>query len=319
MKKALVTGVGGQDASYLCEFLLSRGYEVHGVIRRSSGARSGISDLLNKITVHYADMTCEAELDRVINGVLPDECYNLAAQSHVAISYETPVDTGDATGLGVTRLLEAIRHFSPKTKFYQASTSELFGDSAPPQNELTPMNPQSPYACAKLYAYEITKMYRKSYGLFTCNGILNNHESPRRGMDFVTRKITHTVAQIAQGKASELRLGNLDAQRDWGFAGDYVEAMWMMLQQDKPDDFVIGTGEAHTVREFCDAAFQVINKDYRDYVLVDQKFYRPADVNFLCADATKARNVLGWKPKTAFRELVQMMVESDMELVRREP
>lgn len=314
-KKALITGISGQDGSYLAELLLYKGYQVHGLIRRTAlypDNLKNIEHIQNRLSLHYGDLATDNHLSALIAELKPDEVYNLASQSDVRISFDIPEYTGDITGLGVVRLLEAIRKFSPKSKFYQASSSELFGNSLPPQNEDTPINPRSPYGVAKLYGHHIVKVYRESYKLFCCNGILFNHESERRGKNFVTRKITTAVARIAEGTQKKLYLGNLDAKRDWGYAPDYCEAMWMMLQQGEPCDFVIGTGEAHSVRDFLDAAFGYVSLDWEKYVEIDPKFYRPAEVNYLCADARKAEIVLGWKPKTSFKELVQLMVESEI-------
>jgi GDPmannose 4,6-dehydratase len=317
MPTALVTGISGQDGSYLAEFLLDKGYEVHGVVRRSSSiARSRIdhleSDHLDNLHLHYGDLGDPLGLVRIIDRYEPTEVYNLAAQSHVAISFQQPEYTGDVTGVGAMRLLEALRVADSPARFYQASSSELYGSTPPPQSETTPFHPRSPYAVAKLYAYWATVNYRESYDMYACNGILFNHESPRRGENFVTRKITRGVADIVHGRATELRLGNLDARRDWGFAGDYVEAMWLMLQQDKPDDFVIATGEAHSVREFCEVAFGHVDLDWEQYVVVDPEFFRPAEVDYLLGDPSKAERQLSWKPRTAFEDLVRMMLDADL-------
>jgi GDPmannose 4,6-dehydratase len=287
-------GITGQDGSYLAELLLSKGYDVHGIVRRSSEiARPRIDHLhhgddADRITLHYGDLDDPLALTRIITTVQPDEIYHLAAQSHVQVSFDIPDYTGSVTGLGTMRLLEAIRLTGVPSRFYQASSSEMFGSAPPPQNELTPFHPRSPYAVAKVYGYWATVNYREAYGIFAANGILFNHESPRRGENFVTRKITRGVADIVTGRADKLHLGNLDARRDWGFAGDYVEGMWRMLQHDTPDDFVLATGEAHTVREFCDAAFGHVGLDYHDHVVVDERFFRPAEVDYLLGDATKA-------------------------------
>jgi GDPmannose 4,6-dehydratase len=317
MPTALVTGISGQDGSYLAELLLAKGYEVHGVVRRSSSiARSRIdhleSDHLDNLHLHYGDLGDPLGLVRIIDRYEPTEVYNLAAQSHVAISFQQPEYTGDVTGVGAMRLLEALRVADSPARFYQASSSELYGSTPPPQSETTPFHPRSPYAVAKLYAYWATVNYRESYDMYACNGILFNHESPRRGENFVTRKITRGVADIVHGRATELRLGNLDARRDWGFAGDYVEAMWLMLQQDKPDDFVIATGEAHSVREFCEVAFGHVDLDWEQYVVVDPEFFRPAEVDYLLGDPSKAERQLSWKPRTAFEDLVRMMLDADL-------
>jgi GDPmannose 4,6-dehydratase len=312
LKTALITGVTGQDGSYLVELLLEKGYDVHGLVRRSSVlSRERLEKIhggahQDRLHLHYGDLAEPLGLVRIIQKVQPDEVYNLAAQSHVAVSFELPDFTGDVTGLGVLRLLEAIRLSGVPARFYQASSSELYGSTPPPQNELTPFHPRSPYAVAKLYGYWATVNYREAYDMFACNGILFNHESPRRGENFVTRKITRAVAAIHAGHQKELILGNLEARRDWGFAGDYVEAMWRMLQHQEPIDFVIGTGESHTVREFCEIAFAHVGLDYQDFVV------RPAEVDHLLGDCSKAKSLLGWEPKVSFHELVTMMVESDV-------
>lgn len=316
-KTALITGVSGQDGSYLAELLLDKGYEVHGVVRRSSSVtRSRLdhlqSDHLEDLHLHYGDLGDPLGLVRIIDRYGPDEVYNLAAQSHVAISFQQPEYTGDVTGVGAMRLLEAMRVAGSQARFYQASSSELYGSTPPPQSEVTPFHPRSPYAVAKLYAFWATVNYRESYGMHASNGILFNHESPRRGENFVTRKITRGVADIVHGKATELRLGNLDAKRDWGFAGDYVAGMWLMLQQDTPDDYVLATGEAHSVREFCEIAFAHAGLDWEQYVVVDPEFFRPAEVDYLLGDPTKARTELSWKPTTSFEQLVTMMVDADL-------
>jgi GDPmannose 4,6-dehydratase len=317
MPTALVTGISGQDGSYLAELLLAKGYDVHGVVRRSSSiSRSRLdhleSDHLENLHLHYGDLGDPLGLVRIIDRYGPDEVYNLAAQSHVAISFQQPEYTGDVTGVGVMRVLEAMRVAGSPARFYQASSSELYGSTPPPQNETTPFHPRSPYAVAKLYAYWATVNYRESYDMYACNGILFNHESPRRGENFVTRKITRGVADIVHGRATELRLGNLDARRDWGFAGDYVEAMWLMLQQDTPDDYVIATGEAHSVREFCEVAFGHVDLDWEQYVVVDPEFFRPAEVDYLLGDPSKAERQLSWKPRTSFEDLVTMMLDADL-------
>ncbi len=313
-KRALITGVLGQDGSYLAEFLLSKGYEVFGMVRRSSVERyDRIAHFKEKLTLLQGDLLDQYSLTRAVKDSNPDEVYNLAAQSFVPTSWNQPVLTGEFTALGVTRLLEAIRQVNTKIRFYQASSSEMIGKSEQvPQNEKTPFHPRSPYGVAKVYAYWITVNYRESYGMFNSNGILFNHEGPRRGMEFVTRKVSDGVARIKLKMAGELQLGNLDAKRDWGFAGDYVEAMWLMLQQEKPDDFVIGTGEAHSVRELCEVAFGHVGLDWKKFVKVDKKFLRPAEVDCLIADASKAKRVLGWKPKVNFTQLIQMMVDADI-------
>ena len=317
MKRALITGITGQDGSYLAEHLLAHGYQVYGLRRRSSQLNYGCSEhLKDDIEFIYADMTDMASLIRAIEKTQPDEVYNLAAQSFVQTSWEQPLLTSEVNGLGVANLLEAIRLIKPRAKFYQASTSEMFGKvQETPQSENTPFYPRSPYGIAKLYAHWMAINYRESYPMFTCSGILFNHESPRRGLEFVTRKISHTVAQIKYRQADKLRLGNMDAKRDWGFAGDYVKAMHLMLQQETPDDYVIATGETHTVREFVEQAFKYVGLNYKDYVLIDPQFMRPAEVEILLGDASKARNKLGWKPEINFEKLVCMMVEEDLRLV----
>lgn len=316
MKRALITGITGQDGSYLAELLLSKGYQVYGVRRRTSSLTLGCSEhLKNDIQFIYADITDLVSLIRAIEIAKPDEVYNLAAQSFVQTSWEQPILTSEVDALGVTMILEAIRIAKPDAKFYQASTSEMFGKiQEMPQSEKTPFYPRSPYGVAKLYGHWITINYRESYNLYTCCGILFNHESPRRGLEFVTRKITNTVAKIRLGQATELRLGNLDAKRDWGYAGDYVKAMWLMLQQDNPDDYVIATGETHTVREFVQLAFDYVGINYEDYVVVDPAFFRPAEVEVLCGNPEKAKQKLGWQPKVSFKELVARMVEADLAL-----
>jgi len=314
--KALITGITGQDGSYLAEFLLSKGYEVFGVVRRSSTESfERINHIIGDLTLKQADLLDQLSLIEVMREVKPDEVYNLAAQSFVPTSWNQPVLTGEFTALGVTRMLEAIRLVAPKTKFYQASSSEMFGKvRETPQGELTPFYPRSPYGVAKVYGHFITVNYRESYDIFACSGILFNHESPRRGKEFVTRKITDAVARIKLGKLDKLYLGNLEAKRDWGFAGDYVEAMWLMLQNDKPDDFVIGTGKMHSVREFAEIAFGHIGLDYKKYVETRQDFLRPAEVEQLVANSDKAKKVLGWKPKVNIEKLAKMMVDSDLKL-----
>lgn len=326
MKKTLITGITGQDGSYLAEFLLNKGYEVHGLIRRSSTFNTGRIDHLYKdmhdpearMYLHYGDLSVSAHLTNLLSDIKPDEIYHLGAQSHVRVSFDTPEYTGDITGLGTIRLLEAIRKTGIRTRFYQASSSEMFGAAPPPQSELTPFQPQSPYAAAKVYSYYVVKNYREAYNIFACNGILFNHESPRRGETFVTRKITRAAARIKLGLQKKLYLGNLDAKRDWGFAGDYVEVMWMMLQQDKPDDFVIATGETHSVREFVERVFEKLDLDYRRYVEIDERYFRPTEVDVLLGDSTKAQETLGWKPKTNFDQLINMMVKTDLELAEKE-
>jgi GDPmannose 4,6-dehydratase len=314
MPKALITGVTGQDGSYLAEFLLGKGYEVVGMVRRTShDSYERIEHLLDRIEIVAADLLDQHSLTVVLQDTRPDEVYNLAAQSFVPTSWNQPVLTGEFTALGVTRILEAIRLVSPKARFYQASSSEMFGKvSETPQRETTSFYPRSPYGVAKVYGHWITVNYRESYDLFAVSGILFNHESPRRGIEFVTRKVTDGVARIKLGMAKDLRLGNLDARRDWGFAGDYVEAMWLMLQQAEPQDYVIGTGETHSVRELVELAFGHVGLDYRQYVVSDPRFHRPAEVDLLLADASKARKELGWKTRVSFPELVAMMVDADM-------
>jgi GDPmannose 4,6-dehydratase len=314
MPTALITGVTGQDGSYLAELLLSKGYRVVGVARRSSTVTNErIEHLLDDITVVQGDLTDQGSLLAFLEEYQPTEVYNLAAQSFVPTSWNQPALTGDITALGVTRMLEAIRFVNPKIRFYQASSSEMFGRVVEvPQREETPFYPRSPYGVAKVYGHWITVNYRESFGLFATSGILFNHESPRRGLEFVTRKISNGVARIKLGQAKELRLGNLESQRDWGFAGDYVKAMWCMLQQDAPGNFVIGMGETHSVREFCEIAFGHADLDYNDYVIQDERFYRPAEVDLLISDPSKAHAMLGWEPEVNFKELVMMMVDADM-------
>ena len=314
MKTALITGITGQDGSYLAELLLAKGYRVIGVARRSSTVTyERIEHLLDDITVVQGDLHDQGSLLSLLEEYQPGEVYNLAAQSFVPTSWNQPALTGEITALGVTRMLEAIRFVNPKIRFYQASSSEMFGRVLEvPQREETPFYPRSPYGVAKVYGHWITVNYRESFGMFAYSGILFNHESPRRGLEFVTRKITHGVARIKLGLARELRLGNLEAQRDWGFAGDYVEAMWRMLQQDQPDSFVIGMGETHSVREFCEIAFGHVGLNYNDHVIQDERFYRPAEVDLLISDPSKARSILGWEPSVTFTELVTMMVDSDL-------
>ncbi len=356
MKRALITGITGQDGSYLAEFLLSKGYEVHGIIRRASSFNTGRIDHIyedpqhhgKRLFLHYGDLTDSSQIDNLIYNIAPDEVYNLAAQSHVRVSFDMPEYTADASGLGTTRLLEAIRRSGGKARFYQASSSEMFGAALPPQNETTPFRPRSPYAAAKLYAYWMTVNYRDGYDIFACNGILFNHESPRRGETFVTRKITRAVAAILSGKQERLYLGNLDAKRDWGFAPEYVECQWLMLQQDKPGDYAVGTGRSHTVREFLEAAFEAVDielewkghgTDEKGYIKsvelpegckvglkagdllieIDARYYRPTEVNALQADITKVKKTLGWSPKVSFKELVMIMVDSDLLQAGLEP
>ncbi len=329
MPTALITGITGQDGSYLAELLLGKGYVVHGLIRRSSSFNTGrIEHLYNAsvaaggelpLHLHFGDLSDGTSLRRVLGQAQPDEVYNLGALSHVRVSFDQPEFTADVAALGTLRLLEAVRDVHPGVRFYQASSSEMFGNATRgPIHEGCPLDPRSPYAAAKAFAFHVVRNYRDAYGLFACNGILFNHESPRRGETFVTRKVTRAAARIRLGLQRELRLGNLDARRDWGYAGDYVEAMWLMLQQDEPDDFVVGTGESHSVRELCQAAFSRLGLDYRDSVRIDARYFRPTEVDCLQADASKARRVLGWSPRVGFRELVAMMVDSDLETARRE-
>ena len=317
MKRALITGITGQDGAYLAKFLLERGYEVYGTYRRLSSPnfwRLQYLGIFNKVNLIPIDLSDTSSILEAIKISEPDEVYHLAAQSFVGASFETPIATGDVSGLAVTRILEVIRQVNPEIKFYQASTSELYGNSRSEGllNEETPFKPASPYAAAKLYGYWITRIYREAYGIFAVNGILFNHESPLRGLEFVTRKISNAVAKIALGLEKELRLGNLEAKRDWGYAPEYVESMWLMLQQDEPDDYVIATGEAHSVKEFCEIAFNIVGLDLQEYVKVDKRFMRPLDVNYLCGDYSKAKKKLGWKPKTKFKQLVKIMVDEDL-------
>ena len=327
MRKALITGVTGQDGSYLAELLLGKGYEVHGMVRRSSAFGTGRIEHIyldehlpsHGLTLHYGDLNDASSLQRVLSRVVPDEIYNLGAQSHVRISFDVPEYTVEVTGVGTLRLLEAIRNLGMSPRFYQASSSEMYGKASEvPQSERTPFHPRSPYACAKVFAHQITVNYRESYGLHASCGILFNHESPRRGENFVTRKITRSLTRIKLGLQPMLYLGNLDARRDWGHAADYVEAMWLMLQQETPDDYVIATGETHSVRDFLDEVSAVLDMDWAPHVGVDPRYYRPAEVDILLGDAGKARRVLGWSPKTSFRDLVRSMTESDLELAERE-
>ena len=326
MKKALITGITGQDGSYLAELLLSKGYAVHGLIRRSSSFNTGRIDHLYRdfndpearIFLHYGDLSVSAQIMDLLHSIAPDEIYHLGAQSHVRVSFDMPEYTGDITGLGTLRILEAIRKTGIKTKFYQASSSEMFGAAPPPQKETTPFQPRSPYAAAKVYAYYIVRNYRDAYGLFAANGILFNHESPRRGETFVTRKVTRAAAHIKLGLQDKLYLGNLEAKRDWGFAGDYVEAMWLMLQQEKPDDYAICTGETHSVREFVEKVFRKLDLDYHKHVVVDPQYFRPTEVDVLLGDSSKAQKMLGWKPKVSFEQLIDMMIAADLELAKKE-
>jgi GDPmannose 4,6-dehydratase len=314
-KTALITGITGQDGSYLAEFLLDQGYNVVGMVRRSSTVNFGrIEQIQDQLTLAHGDLLDQTSLIDIMAEHKPDEIYNLAAQSFVPVSWKQPVLTGEFTALGVTRMLEAMRSMVPEARFYQASSSEMFGKVREvPQSEQTPFYPRSPYGVAKVYGHWITVNYRESYDLFACSGILFNHESPRRGLEFVTRKVTHGVAQIKLGLAHELHLGNLDARRDWGFAGDYVKAMWLMLQQDQPDDFVVGMGETHSVRELCQVAFGHVGLDWETYVVSDPAFYRPAEVDMLVSDPTKAKEELGWEAEVSFEGLIQMMVDADLE------
>lgn len=326
MKKAFLTGITGQDGSYLAELLLSKGYEVHGLIRRSSTFNTDRIDHLyrdvhepnTKLFLHYGDLSVSGQLMDLLNSIAPDEIYHLGAQSHVRVSFDMPEYTSDITGLGTLRILEAIRKTGIKTKFYQASSSEMFGAAPPPQSEKTMFQPRSPYAAAKVYAYYIVQNYRDAYNLFANNGILFNHESPRRGETFVTRKITRAATQIKLGLKDKLYLGNLEAKRDWGYAGDFVEAMWLMLQQEKPDDFVIATGETHSVRDFAEKVFAKLDLDYKKYVAVDPRYFRPTEVDVLLGDSSKAKKILGWQPKVTFDELINMMIATDMEIARKE-
>jgi GDPmannose 4,6-dehydratase len=323
-KKALITGITGQDGSYLAELLLSKGYEVHGIIRRASSFNTGRLDHIysdphapkHRLFLHYGDLSDASNLARLIAQIQPDEVYNLAAQSHVRVSFDSPEYTADITGSGVIRLLEAIREVGIKPRFYQASSSEMYGlVQEVPQKETTPFYPRSPYGCAKVYGFWITVNYRESYGMHASNGILFNHESPRRGETFVTRKITRAVAHIKAGLQDTLYLGNLDAKRDWGYAKEYVEAMWLMLQQPKGDDYVVATNETHSVREFLEVAFSHVGLNWKKYVKIDKRYYRPAEVDLLIGDYSKAKKKLGWKPKTTFEELAKLMVDADMKLL----
>ena len=327
MKKALITGITGQDGSYLAELLLEKGYEVHGIVRRSSSFNTTRIDHIYqdphtqgaRLFLHYGDLNDGSSLNLLLKKLRPDEIYNLGAQSHVRVSFDVPEYTGEVTGLGACRLLEAARELGLRgTRIYQASSSEMFGASPPPQNEQTVFDPRSPYGCAKVYAYWIGTNYREAYGMHVSNGILFNHESPRRGETFVTRKVTRAVCRIKLGLQQKLFLGNLDAKRDWGYAKDYVEAMWLMLQQPKPDDYVIATGEAHSVRELCAEAFGHVGLDYEKYVEIDPRYFRPTEVDYLLGDPSKATKQLGWKPRTTFKELVRIMMDSDMDLAQRE-
>ena len=327
MKKALITGITGQDGSYLAEFLLSKGYEVHGIIRRSSTFNTGRIDHIyvdshdpdTRLFLHYGDLSNSEGFSNVVYNVKPDEVYHLGAQSHVRVSFDVPEYSGDITALGTTRLLETIRTSGNNIKFYQASSSEMFGSSPPPQNEETPFKPRSPYACAKVYAYWMVKNYRDGYNMFACNGILFNHESPRRGETFVTRKITRGIVSILTGKEKYLYLGNLEAKRDWGYAPEYVECMWKMLQNDKPQDFVVGTGETRSVREFLEEAFSYAKLDWKEHVKIDSRYFRPTEIEALVADTTKAKYELNWNPKIKFNDLVKIMVDADVRAAGLEP
>jgi GDPmannose 4,6-dehydratase len=327
MKKALITGITGQDGSYLAELLLSKGYEVHGIIRRSSTFNTSRIDSIYidphstdaKMYLHYGDLSDSGQISNIIYNIKPEEIYHLGAQSHVRVSFDIPEYSGDITALGTTRILEAVRRSGNGIKFYQASSSEMFGDASPPQNEETPLRPRSPYACAKVYAYWITRNYREGYRIFACNGILFNHESPRRGETFVTRKITRGISRILAKKEKNIYLGNLNAKRDWGFSPEYVECMWRMLQSDPPEDYVLGTGEAHSVEEFLEKVFAYAGLDKEKHVKIDPKYFRPTEVDSLIADARKAKKVLGWDPKIKFDDLVKIMVDADMRAIGLEP
>ncbi len=328
MKRALITGITGQDGSYLAELLLEKGYEVHGIIRRTSSTHAtwridhlyrDPHDKTRRLHLHYGNLNDSSSLSSIVQLVQPDEVYNLAAQSHVKVSFEIPQETGEITGLGTLRLLETVRTMKPRPKFYQASSSELFGRAVEvPQRETTPFYPRSPYACAKAYAFYVTRNYREAYGIFGCNGILFNHESPRRGETFVSRKITRAAARIKVGLEKTLYLGNLEAKRDWGYAPEYVEAMWRMLQQETAEDYVIATGQTHSVKEFLEGAFGLLDLDWREHVQIDPHYYRPTEVDLLIGDASKAHRQLGWKPMVTFSELVRRMVTSDLELAEKE-
>ena len=327
VKTALITGITGQDGSYLAELLLSKGYEVHGIIRRSSTFNTSRinhiyadpHDPNARLFLHYGDLSDSEQISNIIYNVKPDEVYHLGAQSHVRVSFDIPEYSGNATALGTTRILEAIRRSGNKVRFYQASSSEMFGSSPPPQNEETPFKPRSPYACAKVYAYWMTKNYRDGYNMFACNGILFNHESPRRGETFVTRKITRSIAEILAKKEKYLYLGNLDAKRDWGYAPEYVGLMWQMLQNEEPEDFVVGTGEAHSVREFLEEVFSYADLDVEEHVRIDSRYFRPTEVEELVSDPVKARKKLNWNPKIKFKDLVKVMVDGDMRATGLEP
>ena len=326
MKKALITGITGQDGSYMAELLLNKGYIVHGLIRRASTFNTeriehlytDLHDPKVRMYLHYGDLSVSSQLNDLLHQIQPDEIYHLGAQSHVRVSFDMPEYTGDVTGLGTLRILEAIRKTGIQTRFYQASSSEMFGAAPPPQSETTLFHPQSPYAAAKVYAYYIARNYREAYKIFACNGILFNHESPRRGETFVTRKITRAATRIKLGLQDKLYLGNLDAKRDWGFAGDYVEAMWLMLQQDRADDYVIATGETHSIREFAEKVFSKLGLDHEKHIAFDPRYVRPTEVDVLLGDASKAFKKFGWKPRVGFDALIDMMVEADMEIAKKE-
>ena len=326
MKRAFITGITGQDGSYLTELLLAKGYEVHGLIRRSSTFNTDRIDHLYRdihdpdprLYLHYGDLSVSGQLTDLLHAIRPDEIYHLGAQSHVRVSFDMPEYTGDITGMGTLRLLEAIRKSGIKTKFYQASSSEMFGTAPPPQSEQTPFQPQSPYAASKVFAYHLARNYRDAYKIFACNGMLFNHESPRRGETFVTRKITRAATRIKLGLQDKLYLGNTKAKRDWGYAGDFVEAMWLMVQQDRPDDYVVATGETHSVREFLDRVFQKLDLDVEKHLAIDPRYFRPTEVDVLLGDFTKARKKLGWSPKVSFEQLIDMMVASDFEIAKKE-
>jgi GDPmannose 4,6-dehydratase len=326
-KRALITGITGQDGSYLTELLLGKGYEVHGIIRRASAFNTARIDHIyedphgvnRRLFLHYGDLCTGEQFSNLIYNMKPDEIYHLGAQSHVRVSFDVPEFTGDITGLGTTRLLEAVRNSGITCRFYQAGSSEMFGSAPPPQNECTPFRPRSPYGAAKVYAHWMAVNYREAYGMFSANGILFNHESARRGETFVTRKVTRAVARIQAGKQKKLYLGNLDARRDWGYAPEYVEAMWRILQQDFPSDYVLGTGEAHTVREFVEEAFGYLDMDWKEYVELDPRYLRPSEVEFLLADASRSRKELGWEPRIKFKELIRIMVDADVEAIGMTP
>ena len=323
MNKALITGITGQDGSYLAEFLLDKGYEVHGIVRRSSIFNRGRIDHLyrdphlpnTRFFLHYGDLSDSSQLTNIIYNIKPNEIYHLGAQSHVRVSFDLPEYTSDVTALGTTRILEAVRRSGVKTKFYQASSSEMFGSAPAPQNENTPFYPKSPYAISKVYSHWMVKNYREGYNIFACNGILFNHESPRRGESFVTRKITIGLAEIMAGKRNKIYLGNLQAKRDWGYAPEYIEAMWLMLQQDKPDDYVVGTGVTHSVKDFLEGAFSYLNLDWKEYAEIDPKYFRPTEVDVLKADSSKAKRILNWTARISFEDLIKIMVDADLEAI----